>query len=131
MNDAEALGRAIESEMVANGLTRKELADVMGVSADSLGKYLRGEVEPSLGRLRVFATALNCTVGYLIGRQEQIMGWTRGPVTQAILGEGNNQVTGLSSTVGDASADDQSVNIAGATVFGDVKVVRPDGDEER
>lgn len=87
MNEAQALGRAVRSEMVANGMGRKDLAEAVGVSTDSLGKYLRGELEPSLEKLRAFAEALNCSVGYLINRQEQIKGWATGSQHQSIDGD--------------------------------------------
>lgn len=94
MNEAQALGRAVRSEMVANGMGRKDLAEAVGVSTDSLGKYLRGELEPSLEKLRAFAEALNCSVGYLINRQEQIKGWATGSQHQSIDGDGNLAVGG-------------------------------------
>lgn len=128
MNDAQAMGRAINSERVALGLTRQELADQVGMSVDSLGEYIRGEREPSLEKLRALAGVLRCTLGYLIGRQEQILGWEK-PTAQSIIGNDNIQVSGsTSSSGGDASADNQGLAIAGATVFGDVIVKQDDDD---
>lgn len=123
MEEARALGRAIESEMVANGISRKEFAEAVGVSEATVGEYLRGEREPSLGKLRGFASKLRCSVGYLIGRQEQIMGWER---SQSIAGDANVQVSGVTAGAGDTTAGDQSVTMAGATVFGDVVVQLPE-----
>ncbi len=50
VTDAEALGIAIDAERVASNLSREELAELAGVSVESLGRYLRGETEPSLAR---------------------------------------------------------------------------------
>lgn len=130
--EAEALGRAINSERVARGMTRPELAGLVEVSPDTLSDYIRGEREPPLAKLRALGAALNCSVGYLIGRQEQILGWARGTVTHSITGDENILVSGNpSSNADNTTADNQGVAIAGATVFGDVIVTQGDQDEEK
>lgn len=130
VTDAEALGIAIDAERVASKLTREELAELAGVSVESLGRYLRGETEPSLARLRGLANALDQRPRDLLTRADQVMGRIarREAGAQAAVGDKNVQIGGDMATAaeGDADADDQSVAIGASTFFGDVNIVVPD-----
>lgn len=94
MDEAEALGVAIESERVAAVMSRDELAEAAGVSLDTIGRHIRGE-QDAAGRLRAIAKALDCTPQELLDRADGIVGRAqRRTATQSVEGDGNLAVGG-------------------------------------
>jgi len=53
-----------------SGLKRYKLSDFCGLSPDSIRKYERGEIEPTLKSLESIANFFNISVDYLIGRSD-------------------------------------------------------------
>ena len=51
-------------------LTRKAFSELTGVSDSSINMYERGEREPSLETLEIFADFFNVDMDYLMGRQD-------------------------------------------------------------
>lgn len=88
MDDGEALGVAIESEMVAALMSREDLAQASGVSPDTIGRHIRGEQDPA-ARLRAIARALDVKPQELLDLADRIAGRAdrRG---QSIAGDGSN-----------------------------------------
>jgi transcriptional regulator with XRE-family HTH domain len=58
------IGNKIYSLRLANGMSRQELADSIGVTHQQLQKYEKGINRISAGRLALIANALNKTVEY-------------------------------------------------------------------
>ena len=52
------------------GLTRKAFSELTGISDSSINMYERGEREPSLETLEIFADFFNVDMDYLLGRQD-------------------------------------------------------------
>lgn len=129
VTDGEALGVAIDAERVAARLSRSELAELVGVSEESLGRYIRGETEPKLAILRQLASALDQRPQDLLTRADQILSRSTRMAGMEVAGDRNIQVGGDIGSGGASSAEAQSVNVAGATVFGDVKVIMPEDDD--
>lgn len=73
MDDGEALGVAIESEMVAALMSREELAQASGVSPDTIGRHIRGEQDPA-ARLRAIARALDVKPQELLDLADRVAG---------------------------------------------------------
>lgn len=53
---------------IASGISQKALADVVGVSQQSINKYENQGVEPDIATLIRIAEYFNTSVDYLIGR---------------------------------------------------------------
>ncbi len=53
-----------------NGLTQKELGEIIGVVQTVAGKYERGALEPSLTGLKKLADYFKCSIDYLVGRED-------------------------------------------------------------
>ncbi|MBS5658555.1 MAG: helix-turn-helix transcriptional regulator [Oscillibacter sp.] len=53
------------------GLSAKKLADLMEVTPQAVGKWERGEANPSAMQLPVLADLLGCTIDALFGRDGQ------------------------------------------------------------
>lgn len=54
------------------GMTQKEVAERLDCSQVSIGKYERGEREPSIDMLKKMAKLFDVNVDYLIGNVEEI-----------------------------------------------------------
>ena len=52
------------------GLTQRELAEKLSLTQTTIGKYERGELEPSIEVLKNLSGALECSVDYLIGHSD-------------------------------------------------------------
>lgn len=52
----------------SKGLTQKEVAEIIGYSEISYGRYENGKREPDISTLCKLAEYFNVTVDYLIGR---------------------------------------------------------------
>lgn len=96
MNPMEALGVAIESERVASRMTRDELAEAVGISAETLGRIVRGESDPPYSRLVAVAEALGVALQDILTRAEVVAGRIprRAETAQANTGGANLQVAG-------------------------------------
>lgn len=64
MTDAEVIGRNIRARM--DGRTQKWVADRINVHKSLVGRYCRGESQPSAGNLKRIALALRCTTDELL-----------------------------------------------------------------
>lgn len=53
------------------GLSAKKLADLMEITPQAVGKWERGEANPSAAQLPVLADLLGCTIDALFGRDDQ------------------------------------------------------------
>ncbi len=62
----ENLGDKLKSLRVKNQLTRKQVADLVGVSVSTIGLYESGERLPSLPVLVKLATQYKTSVDYLL-----------------------------------------------------------------
>lgn len=54
------------------GLTQKQLADKIGVTAHNVGDWERGKAEPSISDLIKLAEAFECSVDAIIGRGDSV-----------------------------------------------------------
>jgi transcriptional regulator with XRE-family HTH domain len=61
-----ALGKAISAKRKSMGLSQKELAVLVDVDGESISRFERGTVVPSLHRLERVAKSLNMGVGDLL-----------------------------------------------------------------
>ena len=52
------------------GLSQAELAEIVGFNQTAIGKYERGELEPSITTLKKLADFFECSIDYLIGRSD-------------------------------------------------------------
>ena len=52
------------------GLTQKQLAEKVGLSAHNVGDWERGKAEPSVSDLIKLADAFDCSVDSLVGRKD-------------------------------------------------------------
>lgn len=53
-----------------NGVTQRELANILGISQPSYIRYENGAAEPSLTNLVKIADFFDVSVDYLLGRKE-------------------------------------------------------------
>ena len=60
----------LEAKRAYNGHTTKVLADVLGISEDSVRRRLRGEVEFELSEIEALMTFYCCTFEDLFGKEE-------------------------------------------------------------
>ena len=126
MDFTEALGRALRAERAAEFLTQRQVAERAGVSDMLLGAIERGRTADAVTYAQVesIASAIGCDLIYIHARAAMIMGRADGRINARDV-----MATGLNA--GDQSAGDGSVQVAGATVYGDVVVQAPgDGDGE-
>jgi Zn-dependent peptidase ImmA (M78 family)/DNA-binding XRE family transcriptional regulator len=72
MTDNEILGRRLAAARARAGLSLRDLAGGIGtlVSAQAIGKYERGEMQPSPPVVRALGDALRVSEGYLRGRSD-------------------------------------------------------------
>jgi len=61
------LGERIKEQRELRGLSQKELADKINVSASIVSNYENGERSPSLESLMALARTFQCTTDYLLG----------------------------------------------------------------
>ena len=67
MIDTISLGKRIAEQRHGKGLTQKELADKVGVTAQAVSKWERGNTCPDISILDEIAEALNVSVSDLLG----------------------------------------------------------------
>jgi transcriptional regulator with XRE-family HTH domain len=63
-----ALGKAIEQQMAAKGLSQKAVADASGIDIRRVGDYVRGQYNPSVPNVRRLCKALDLSVTELMDR---------------------------------------------------------------
>ena len=69
----EKIGERIASLLKNEGLSQKELAQLVGITEPALSRYIKGERQPKMEVIANLATALNTTSDYLIsGNEEEI-----------------------------------------------------------
>ena len=76
MSNGETVGRRLATARARAGLSLRDLAGAMGsvVSAQAIGKYERGEMQPSPPVMRALGRALLVPESYLRGRSEVRLG---------------------------------------------------------
>lgn len=62
------LGRALARERANNGQTQEQVADLLGVTTETVGRMERGTVLPTLPRLLELADVYDVPVSKLLGR---------------------------------------------------------------
>lgn len=55
---------------LSNHLTQAQLAEKIGYNQTAIGKYERGDLQPSNELLCKFADIFGCSVDYLLGRED-------------------------------------------------------------
>lgn len=65
--DMNAIGAFIKEHRVEKGFTQAELAERLGVSAQSVSNWERGETTPDIGLLPDLACILDCSIDTLLG----------------------------------------------------------------
>ena len=55
---------------IASGFSQKELAEKINLTAHNIGDWERGKAEPSIFWLEKLADIFNCTIDYLVGRED-------------------------------------------------------------
>ena len=63
------LGGRISELLTKNGLTQRELAEMVGVTEVSMSRYIRGDRAPKGPILANIAIALHTTSDYLLGQE--------------------------------------------------------------
>lgn len=63
---AESIGRNIAHKCREFHLTQKQLAEMSGLTEAGISRYISGERLPRIDILLRIATALNCTLDYLL-----------------------------------------------------------------
>lgn len=56
----------IKELRLEKGLTQKEIAGLLGCNQTALGKYERGDLEPSINTLKKLSAIFNCSVDYIV-----------------------------------------------------------------
>jgi transcriptional regulator with XRE-family HTH domain len=62
------LGRALARERANNGQTQEQVAELLGVTPETIGRMERGTVLPTLPRLLALADVYDVPVSRLLGR---------------------------------------------------------------
>lgn len=55
---------------IERNLTQKDVANFLKCNQTAVGKYERGELEPSLDTLKKLADFFGCSIDYLVGRED-------------------------------------------------------------
>lgn len=67
------LGGRISELLQQNGLTQRELAELVGVTEVSMSRYIKGDRTPKAPVIANIAKALHTTSDYLLGQEEEAM----------------------------------------------------------
>lgn len=54
----------------ALSLTQSELAKQLGLNQSAIGKYERGELEPSIATLKKMSLIFKCSIDYIVGNSD-------------------------------------------------------------
>ena len=60
----------IKELRLQSGLTQYELANKIGLNQTAVGKYERGQLEPSLETLKKISAIFECSIDYIIGNSD-------------------------------------------------------------
>ena len=60
----------IKELRVAFALTQEQLAEKIGFNQTAVGKYERGELEPSIETLKKLSAIFECSIDYLVGHSD-------------------------------------------------------------
>lgn len=71
--DAIDLGERIKSARIHRGLTQQHIASLLGVSAQAVSKWERGENAPDLFTMPPLAAVLNTSVDLLLGNENRVV----------------------------------------------------------
>lgn len=55
---------------LSHNLTQKQLAEKVSTTQTTIGKYERGELQPSLETLKQFSNLFECSIDYIIGHTD-------------------------------------------------------------
>ena len=55
---------------ISQNFTQKDLAEKLSTTQTTIGKYERGELEPSIETLQKLANFFECSIDYLVGRED-------------------------------------------------------------
>lgn len=55
-----------------NNLTQSQLAEKLGCNQTAVGKYERGDLQPSIETLCKLSDIFGCSIDYLLGREDEI-----------------------------------------------------------
>lgn len=70
-NDNTEFNVKLKALRMLNGYTQEELAKELSLSKANISKYESGAIEPNLKTLELLSKAFHCSVGYLLGLEEQ------------------------------------------------------------
>lgn len=56
----------------ANNLTQSQLAEKIGCNQTAIGKYERGDLQPSIEMLCKLSDIFGCSIDYLLGRENEM-----------------------------------------------------------
>ena len=62
--------RRIKELHIAKGLSQAELAKILGYNQTAIGKYERGELEPSVETMGKLCDFFECSIDYLVSRED-------------------------------------------------------------
>lgn len=65
----EMVGRRIQLKRTLKGIKQKDLAEILGVSAQAVSKWERGENSPDIALLPLLASILDSTIDWLLGNE--------------------------------------------------------------
>lgn len=68
---ADFVGERIKEVRKATGVTQEELAEILGVSHATVGRYEHGETDITVKRMWKIADALGCSMCYLLGAESK------------------------------------------------------------
>jgi transcriptional regulator with XRE-family HTH domain len=60
---SEKVGSKIEEIRVAKGITQEQIEELTGLDLRQIGRVLRGESNPTISMLEIFATILDSEIG--------------------------------------------------------------------
>lgn len=60
----------IKELRISENITQKDLAEKLSTTQTTIGKYERGELEPSIDMLQKLANFFECSIDYLVGRED-------------------------------------------------------------
>lgn len=55
---------------ILEGLTQAELAEKVGLNQTAIGKYERGDLEPSVETMKKLSSLFECSIDYLLGHSD-------------------------------------------------------------
>ena len=74
----------IKELRIAAGLSQAQLAKKLGFNQTGVGKYERGEIEPSISTLKKLSVIFECSIDYLVGFSDDFGNVQVHPQTDAV-----------------------------------------------